>query len=364
MNANRRLYNLPIVVRCNLLIIIVLLTVSSSVGFYLRASMTIKNSTSYTNVVNAMQTSGKFALRALWRPYHNQLAVTYSESTNIDIVDVSTKTVQGTLVTPSLVAPALGVSDVAWSLDGTLLASSFEDNVVNVWDLRNAVPIYSRTIFNKGRVPSLSWNPDGRKLAVTWGYDDDRSVLIWDVADGSLLTSIEDELRAFKWGIWSPNEQLFATATWDGMYKLWDGRFYNLLISIPEVAGAEQSSTRLATWSPDSHHLAGVNCIHTSGSCTIWMYDVDNKTLSEPLQYDYESSLRAAQLSWSPDGKYLGASDESRQVVYIWDVFTKTLVSTLSDFSNPVTSISWSSDSQHLALADGTLHIWNISTKN
>src|ERR1700682_2519748 len=54
-------------------------------------------------------------LRSLWRPHKNQIAVTYYESSDIALVDANTQIVQTILHTPSKVAPALGVTDLAWS---------------------------------------------------------------------------------------------------------------------------------------------------------------------------------------------------------------------------------------------------------
>jgi WD40 repeat protein len=68
-------------------------------------------------------------------------------------------------------------------------------------------------------------------------------------------------------------------------------------------------------------------------------------------------------LAWSPDGASLAAGDEDGGV-YIWDVATRTLHSTLRTSGPPVFAAAWSPDGAKLATGDGSGHvtIWDTAT--
>jgi len=298
---------------------------------------------------------------ALWRPQHSQLALSYFNSTDVTIVDVTTNQIQYTLKASLSAAPALGISDISWSSNGELLATAFEDKIINIWDLRGDFPKRLLNISYDGRAPALSWSPDGQRIAVAWGNDDSRRILVWDVTNGMLLKTIDDGVNQFKWVLWSPDGQYLVTNTWDGHYKLWNAQTYEPVLELPDKTGSERSSRRLATWNANGTILAGINCLGPGGSCIIWIFNIETHAFSEPFNYGYTSSLSSAALSWSPDSKFLVASDESRQTVYIWDVVSKALFVTLNKFDAPVTSTSWSSNSQQLVVSDGNVHFWSTS---
>jgi WD40 repeat protein len=68
-------------------------------------------------------------------------------------------------------------------------------------------------------------------------------------------------------------------------------------------------------------------------------------------------------LAWAPDGSALAAGDEDGGV-YVWNVATRTLRSTLRSSGPPVFAAAWSPDGKKLALGDGSGHvtIWDTAT--
>ena len=63
---------------------------------------------------------------------------------------------------------------VAWSPDGTKIATASHDDTAQVWDLNQAKSI--ATINHKERVRAVAWSPDGTKIATA---SHDNTAQIW-----------------------------------------------------------------------------------------------------------------------------------------------------------------------------------------
>ncbi|HSP62401.1 MAG TPA: caspase family protein [Pyrinomonadaceae bacterium] len=105
-----------------------------------------------------------------------------------------------------------GVTNVAFSRDGKLLASSSTDNTIKIWDLASNREL--RTLVgHTANVESMDFSPDGRLLA---SAGDDGSTYLWDANTGEHLLTLVSLDDGGEWIVVTP-EGLF-----DGTPAAWN----------------------------------------------------------------------------------------------------------------------------------------------
>ena len=150
------------------------------------------------------------------------------------------------------------VITVAFSPDGTRLASGSGDGTVRMWDIQTQTPEYTC----KGHthwILVVSWSPDGRKVASACKRG---QISLWDPVTGDALKlKMNGHTQWVTWMCWEPQHRngecrYFVSASKDSTVRVWD----SILFSCTRVLAG---------------HTAGVTCVKWGGEGLIYSSSQD-----------------------------------------------------------------------------------------
>ena len=234
------------------------------------------------------------------------------------------------------------VLSLAFSPDGSMLATGSEDNMARLWDVRTGKKLHK--LEHDDWVDTLAFSPDGSKLA-TGSLDNTTS--LWDVRTGKKLQSLEHygEVNALAF---SPDGSMLATGGLNKTARLWD-----------VATGKELHKLEHDDWvdtlafSPDGSRLATGSYDKTA---RLW----DVQTGKELLRLVHDGLVNG--LTFSPDGSKLATSSGSG-MVQLWDVQTGKELLRL-EHDEWVSVLAFSPDGGRLATGsyDKTARLWDVQT--
>ena len=121
---------------------------------------------------------------------------------------------------------AAGVIAIAWSPDGTRIASASLDKTVQVWDIETGQKISSFE-GHAGMVYAVAWSPDGKRIA---SASKDNIVQVWDAEHSPVITRSQPQANVLTFRthsdsvyavVWLPDGKHIASASGDGSVQVW-----------------------------------------------------------------------------------------------------------------------------------------------
>jgi WD40 repeat protein len=131
---------------------------------------------------------------------------------------------------------------VAWSPDGTTLATGSDDSTVRLWDTRTG-HITTFLSGHRGGVNSVAWSPDGATLASGGG---DSTVVLWNARTRRTTATLTRHHSPVNSVAWSPDGTTLAIGSEDGTVRLWDTHTRRTAATLDVLPDSEY-----AAWNPD-----------------------------------------------------------------------------------------------------------------
>lgn len=110
-----------------------------------------------------------------------------------------------------------GVAAIAWSPDGTRIASVGMDKTVQMWNAFTGKPLWI-SCCRFDWVNGIAWSPNGTCVA---SANTNKTVEIWNASTGAPLATYVGHHREVVTVAWSPDGQHIASGDDDGIVQVW-----------------------------------------------------------------------------------------------------------------------------------------------
>ncbi|KAI3405499.1 RSA4 [Candida oxycetoniae] len=287
---------------------------------------------------------------------------------------------------------------VAYSPDGTMIATGSKDNTIRVWDANTGALLGKPLTGHSKWVSSLSWEPlhlvapgDKPRLASS---SKDGTVKIWDTSSRTCTLTMSGHTNSVSCVKWSGSNIVYS-ASHDTTIKAWDisanGKCIQTLKShahwvnhlslstdyVLRKGAFDHTSTRFSKYTAQElrsrakeqyEKVAKLNGVISerlvTASDDFTMYLWEPLKSSKPVVRMTGHQKLVNHVSFSPDGRFVVSSSFDNSIK-LWDGIRGTFITTLRGHVAPVYQTAWSADNRLLVSCskDTTLKVWDIRTK-
>ena len=239
-----------------------------------------------------------------------------------------------------------GVTSVAFSLDGQYLATGCRDRSVKVWRLADGTLVSSRSDHAQ-QVNAVAFSPDGQWLA---SASNDRTAKLYRTSDWGLERTLTGHTNVVLSLAFSPESVRLATGSWDQTIRLWNVPGGSLALSL--VHGSNVASVAFA---PDGRILASGA---RDGSIKLWDPDPKRGTLIDTL---LGHTALVLTLAFSPNNQMLASGSwYPEYAIRFWGpAGRETIDRIVTNHSSSISELIFATDRRLISGGDTTARFWD-----
>ena len=228
------------------------------------------------------------------------------------------------------------IRGLAFSPDGSRLASASQDHTLRLWNMETGGAVASLT-GHLDYVLSLAWSPDGKRL-VSGAWD--RTARVWSVESGKTEAVLTGHARDVLSVAWSRDGRTIATGAADKSIRLWEPNgvfrfaWHNLDNDVQMVAFSEDATQLLYSWGSRENSVHGTAIL-------------DLKDGHERSRFTGHSNTPMAGVLLS--GGTLAATAGAPGDICLWNTTSGKLERRLSSRGQSVAAVGWSTDGRAIA---------------
>lgn len=239
------------------------------------------------------------------------------------------------------VAHQAKVHSVAWSCDGSRLASGSFDKTVTIWTLdSDRLSKEGNYKVHSGSVDQLCWHPTKPDVLVTASLD--KTIRLWDARAGKSTHTVNTKGENINI-CWSSNGHTIAVGNKEDLLTFVDVR--TLKVKHEEQFKFEVNEI---AWNKENDQFFLTN----GNGCVVILSWPDMKVLHTITAHPANCIC----IEFDPSGKYFAAGSADA-LTSLWDVSELACIQMFSRLEWPVRTLSFSYDSQLLASASEDLFI-------
>jgi len=235
------------------------------------------------------------------------------------------------------------VLSLSFSPDGRRLASGSSDNTIRMWNLEPSCSVNLED--QLGRVCSASVSPDGKILALG---SQDSLIRIWNVASRHFTRTLSGHTGDVASLAFSPDGKFLASGSYDNSVRIWD---VDTWVCSTTLHGPS-SLVSCVNFSPN-----GMQLLSAGGAHPPLLWDLTSRTSTS--LFEPSGVSRSFCASFHPNGRTI-AVGRGKDVV-IHDRDTGRATSVLEGHTDYVAAVTLSPDGKLLASGshDSTIRLWN-----